>query len=355
MKTILAIVGARPQFMKHAALAGLLRAHFRLRTLHTGQHYDAAMSDNLFEELHLAPPDYQLNAGSASTQAEQTGTMMSGIERVCSELRPDALLLYGDTNSTLAGALVAAKAAIPIIHAEAGIRSYNRAMPEEVNRIIADTFSSMLLCPTSAAVENLEREGISHDGVQLSGDLMCDMLERARPKLRRLMAPPYYFATIHRPYNTDDPERLATILHSLNGLAHPVMLPLHPRTATRMLRAGLDASFYANIRFTAPVGYLASLSYQQGAECIITDSGSVQREAYMLRSKCITLRSETEWEETLINGWNTLVFEKPGSIRQLVGQKPGAYTPRLFGDGMAAKRMVAQIAAHFYGISAVVT
>jgi UDP-GlcNAc3NAcA epimerase len=347
MLTILSIMGARPQFIKHAPLHRQLSLHCSVPILHTGQHYDPGMSADLFEELGIPAPDYTLDMAGAATQSEQTGRMMAGIEEVCAGLRPDAVLLYGDTNSTLAGALVAAKMAIPTIHVEAGIRSYNRAMPEEVNRIVADTFAAVLLCPVPQAVENLRREGISHDGVYLSGDVMCDMLEIIRPKIRHPEAGPYYFATIHRPYNTDDPERLRRILGTLNSLGHPVIFPLHPRTAARMQAAGLDAGAYPNISFIPPAGYLASISYQDGAACIITDSGGIQKEAYMLRKKCITLRSETEWNETLKHGWNTLVFEDIESIPRLADSLPGEWLPDMFGDGQSS-RLAADIIMNYF-------
>lgn len=337
MLTILSIIGARPQFIKHAPLQAQLQRHFRALTLHTGQHYDANMSQVFFEDLNMPVPDYMLNLHHSKTQSEQTGAMMQGIEGVCTQLRPDAVLLYGDTNSTLAGALVAAKMRIPAIHVEAGIRSYNRSMPEEINRIVADTFAQLLFCPIQEAVDNLRIEGIAHEGVFLSGDVMCDMLELMRPKIRHPLTEPYYFSTIHRPYNTDDPSRLQRILHSLDGLEHLVIFPIHPRTEHCIKAAGLRMEDFRNIRFIDPVGYLSCISYQDGAECIITDSGGIQKEAYMLRKKCITVRSETEWNETLAHGWNTLVFEDIESIAAVAQQAPGAYVPNMFGDGKATQ------------------
>jgi UDP-GlcNAc3NAcA epimerase len=337
MLTILSIIGARPQFVKHAPLQAQLQQHFRALTLHTGQHYDANMSQVFFEDLNMPAPDFMLDVHTAKTQSEQTGAMMQGIEGVCAQLKPDAVLLYGDTNSTLAGALVAAKMRIPAIHVEAGIRSYNRAMPEEVNRIVADTFAQLLFCPIREAVDNLHKEGIHHEGVFLSGDVMCDMLELVRPKIQHPLSERYYFSTIHRPYNTDAPSRLQRILASLNSLDHPVIFPIHPRTEHCVKAAGLQMEDFPNIRFIEPVGYLTCISYQDGAECIITDSGGIQKEAYMLRKRCITVRSETEWNDTLTHGWNTLVFEDIERIGSLVHQTPGAYIPNMFGDGKATQ------------------
>jgi UDP-GlcNAc3NAcA epimerase len=236
---------------------------------------------------------------------------------------------------------------IPTLHVEAGIRSYNRSMPEEVNRIVADTFGTLLFCPIARAVENLHQEGIRHQGVFNTGDVMCDLLELLRPRIKLLSSEPYYFATIHRPYNADDPSRMLRILYTLNGLDLPVVFALHPRTASRLQKAGIETSNFQNIRFMGPVSYLDSLSWQAGASCIITDSGGIQKEAYMLRKQCITLRSETEWPETLSHGWNTLVFEDIESVSSLVHRAPSIYLPNMFGDGHAAEAIVQIIKAYF--------
>lgn len=350
MRTILSIVGARPQFVKHAPLQLQLQQHFHAPTLHTGQHYDDDMSRVFFDELHIPRPDYTLDITGAKTTGEQTGRMMAGIEDVCRTLQPDAVLVYGDTNSTLAGALVAAKMQVPYVHVEAGIRSYNRDMPEEVNRIVADTFARLLFCPIHEAVENLRKEGVAHSGVHLTGDVMCDMLEMVRPKIGRPATDePYYFCTIHRPYNTDDAARLKRILVCLNNLPLPVILPLHPRTKSRMAFAGLNEEDFSNIRFTKPMGYLECLSHQNGAQCVITDSGGIQKEAYMLRKKCITLRTETEWNDTLLHGWNTLVFEDIESIAGLVSGQSGLYVAGMFGDGQAAVHITRILREYFSG------
>jgi UDP-GlcNAc3NAcA epimerase len=271
---------------------------------------------------------------------------MIGIEEVFRVLRPIALLIYGDTNSTLAGALVGAKMGIPIIHVEAGIRSYNRAMAEEVNRIVADTFSSILCCPTKEAVENLRKEGIDHKGVYLTGDVMCDMLEQSRHKIKAPLSGKYYFCTIHRPYNTDIPERMLLLLQALNGLDHKVIFAIHPRTRRSILEMGVSTSLYSNITIIDPVGYIDCLSYQSGASCVITDSGGMQKEAYMLQRKCITLRSETEWNETLRERWNILVYDNIETISSLVHEMPGIYVDGMFGDGNAAAIIVNLIKKH---------
>lgn len=279
----------------------------------------------------------------ANLRGEQTGIMMTEIEKVCIREKPDALLIYGDTNSTLAGALVGAKMSIPIIHIEAGLRSFNRSMPEEVNRIVADEFSTLLFCPTKQAIENLEKEGIRHSGLFLSGDVMCDTLELVKGKIKRLFEEPYYFTTLHRPYNTDEKERLKRILSVLNDLDKKIIFPIHPRAVSRMNSFGIDRNNYKNIHFIEPIGYVESLSYQKYADAIITDSGGMQKEAYMLKKKCITVRSETEWTETLNNGWNTLVFNRVEDIKEELNISPGEYIPDIYGTGNAAKEIVSII------------
>jgi UDP-GlcNAc3NAcA epimerase len=347
MHSVLSIIGARPQFIKHASVQVQLQKHFRALTLHTGQHYDENMSKVFFDELSIPVPDFQLQLRESRGQAEQTGRMMAEIEQVVMRVRPDAILIYGDTNTTLAGALVAVKLHIPIFHVEAGIRGYNRALPEEVNRVIADTFSSLLLCPTKEAVDNLYREGIRHEGVQMSGDVMCDMLEKVRAHIRPTVEGAYYYATIHRPYNTDDPKRLARIIKVFNELTHPVYFPLHPRTRSKIEAAGINPGDYPNIHFLEPVSYLSSLSFQAGANCVITDSSGVQKEAYMLGRKCVTIRTETEWNETRKHGWNTLIFEDVERLGEVMQGSMGTYVADMFGNGHAAEAIAAAISAYF--------
>lgn len=335
----MSIIGARPQFIKHAPMQLQLQQHFNAKTLHTGQHYDNNMSAVFFNELKIPLPDYILDIGGHQLQGAQTGYMMTQIESVCVKDKPDAILIYGDTNSTLAGALVAAKMHIPIIHVEAGLRSFNRQMPEEVNRIVADEFAQLLFCPTQQAIDNLRKEGIAHEGIYLCGDVMCDTLTLVKDKIRRLHESDYYFATLHRPYNTDDPDRLKAILTTLNTLDKKVVFPIHPRTVARMQGFGFSKDQFDNISFIDPVGYIESVSYQSFADCIITDSGGMQKEAYMLRKKCITLRSETEWTETLKNGWNTLLFERLEDIPNVMQKPCGPYVEDIYGKGQAAREI----------------
>lgn len=346
MKKILSVVGARPQFIKHAPMQLQLQQHVQALTIHTGQHYDDNMSAVFFNELKMPKPDYLFNIGGSKPQGEQTGIMMTEIEKVCMAETPDALLVYGDTNSTLAGTLVAAKMHIPLIHIEAGLRSYNRQMPEEINRIVADEFAHMLFCPTDGAIENLKKEGITHPRIFRCGDVMCDMVRLMQPRVTRPYTEPYYFATIHRPYNTDEPARLQAILEVMNTLPHRVVFSIHPRTVARLQSFGLNTEQFSNILFIPPQSYSDSIAHQQFAECVITDSGGIQKEAYILEKQCVTLRSETEWTETLENGWNTLVFDNLSVLPEVLQQTPGAYRPGIYGEGHAAEEITSIILKH---------
>ncbi|RDC62969.1 non-hydrolyzing UDP-N-acetylglucosamine 2-epimerase [Adhaeribacter pallidiroseus] len=337
MKTILSIVGARPQFIKHAPVQLQLQQYFNAYTIHTGQHYDANMSQVFINELNIPAPDFMFDIGGSKPQGEQTGIIMTKIEEVCTKVKPDAIVIYGDTNSTLAGALIAVKMHIPLVHIEAGLRSYNRKMPEEVNRIVADEFADLLFCPTQLAVDNIRKEKPDRKGVFLCGDVMCDALQLIIDKTTLLFDLPYYFVTLHRPYNTDDQSRMNRILHTLNKLDKKVIFPVHPRTISRLKTYAILPENFPNIHFVDPVGYLESISYQKFAACVLTDSGGIQKEAYMLKKKCITLRSETEWSETLQNGWNTLVFEDIESIPEVINNPCGTYIPNVYGEGTAAE------------------
>lgn len=336
MKKIISIVGARPQFIKHAPMQLQLQKYYQALTIHTGQHYDSNMSAVFFDELKMPKPDFLFDIGGSKPQGEQTGIMMTEIEKVALAEKPDAFLVYGDTNSTLAGALVAAKMHIPLIHIEAGLRSFNREMPEEINRIVADEFAYLLFCPTNGAIDNLKKEGIDHDRIFKCGDVMCDMVKLMEPRSSKPVDYPYYFVTIHRPYNTDDNDRLVLILNKLNNLAKKVIFSIHPRTVARLAQFGIKVEDFSNITFIPPMGYVESISYQKFSDCVITDSGGIQKEAYILGKKCITLRSETEWTETLKNGWNTLVFEDLTLIKSVLESPLGEYIENVYGDGQAA-------------------
>jgi len=318
--TVLTVVGARPQFVKAAPLSRALRRRVREVLVHTGQHYDPEMSDAFFQELSIPPPDHHLGVGSGS-HARMTARMLERLETIMAGVRPDLVLVLGDTNSTLAGALAAAKLRIPIAHVEAGLRSFDPSMPEEINRRLTDHVSELLFCPTKVAVANLRREGIRR-GVTLVGDVMFDAvrqnLARARRRHRRPPLPPrsYYLATLHRQENVDDPIRLAGIVAALERMPRPVLLPVHPRTRNRLHQAALHPG--RAVREMPPVGYGEMLVLESGARAILTDSGGVQKEAYILGVPCITLRDSTEWVETIRAGANRLVGADPGRILRAV-------------------------------------
>jgi UDP-GlcNAc3NAcA epimerase len=368
------IIGARPQFIKAAPIGkALLDAGHCQVLIHTGQHYNANMSDIFFEELGIPSPDVNLEIGSG-THGAQTGAMLEGIEEVLLAERPDWALVYGDTNSTLAGALAAAKLHIPVAHVEAGLRSFNRTMPEEINRVVTDHLSNLLLCPSQTAIENLAAEGITH-GVHLVGDVMYDALfyfiERARQHSTILQelkveAGRYLLATIHRAENTDDPARLHNILAAFAQIKETVIFPIHPRTS-RSLRAedgalgerepqeyGSDVSacdlpLPDNVKIIDAVGYLDMLMLEQHARAILTDSGGVQKEAYWLGVPCVTLRDETEWVETVTSGWNRLAgADTQRIINAVAAMSASMPTTRsqLYGDGNVAGRCVRMLESY---------
>jgi len=351
------IVGARPQFIKAAAVSRVLRANGGVEELlvHTGQHYDENMSDVFFDELEIPQPDYHLGIGSGS-HGTQTGRMLEAIERVLREERPDGVLVYGDTNSTLAGALAAAKLHVPVAHVEAGMRSFNRRMPEEINRVLTDHLSGLLFASTQTAVNNLRHEGIPAEAVHLVGDVMYDVAlyyaHRAATQSRvlaalGLAARQYVLATIHRAENTDHAGRLAAIVGGLEQVAQeiPVVFPVHPRTRKVLEHQGRLPTGCPGLRLVAPVGYLDMVTLEKNAAVIATDSGGVQKEAYLYRVPCVTLRDETEWVELVEVGANRLCPpQAPAVVAEAIraGVRDGfpAAAPRdLYGDGTAAARM----------------
>lgn len=341
LKTIISVVGARPQFIKSAPLEIAFRGmdEYRLISVHTGQHYDENMSRIFFDELGLQPPAYQLKAGSGS-HGKQTAKMLEGLEDIFEKEKPSMVVVYGDTNSTLAAALAAAKMQIPIAHVEAGLRSYNRSMPEEINRVLTDHVSNLLFVPSGVAQQNLLKEGVER-GVQVTGDIMLDILKMAQDKgvVERKADGDYYYATIHRPYNTDFPERMQQILHEMNGLALPVYFSIHPRTAALLEKHHIYIAEFKNIHVIPPQSYFDNLGYMVYANRIITDSGGLQKEAWFLKKPCVTLRPETEWIETLENQWNVLVFDNLSEIKQALQVQPGAYNEGAYGDGHSALKM----------------
>lgn len=344
MKKIIAIIGARPQFIKHYPLEKAALGRVDLKTIHTGQHYNSEMSQIFFDEFGMDKPTYMLEIGSGK-HGFQTGKMMEEIEKVMEIETPDGVIVYGDTNSTLAGALVSAKMNIPIYHIEAGIRSYNKEMPEEINRILTDHVSRILFVPTNAAIDNLRKEGIENN-VHNVGDIMKDLIQLVlRNKwIKYSEFKNYYYATIHRPYNTDTKERLFNVLDMLNGLGKKVIFPIHPRTSSIMQKFGMLNSMFSNIEFIEPQGYISNLSFLASSEGLITDSGGMQKEAYWLKKRCITIRKETEWKETLNDGWNTLCFNNLESVKHEIQIIPEFYQS-LYGDGKAANKIIDLILA----------
>jgi UDP-N-acetylglucosamine 2-epimerase len=343
---VLSIVGARPQFIKIAPVCRVLRQRHDERLIHTGQHYDADMSDIFFEELGIPKPSLNLGVGALSN-LEQVAHMILRLQPAAQDYQPHWIVIYGDTNSTLAGALVGRALNIPVAHVEAGLRSFNRLMPEENNRIVSDHISTALLCPTQTAVDNLANEGI-RENVFLVGDVMIDALLQNRTRAGeralasyRLKSKAYFLATIHRPANTDSPDALRSILSAFEQLETQIVLPAHPRLRKNIEVHGLAVP--ANVQVIAPVGYLDMISLTSHAQIVLTDSGGLQKEAYALDVPCVTLRDETEWTETVTVGWNRIVGADTAAIldgvRQALSHIPTAH-PNLYGDGHASERIV---------------
>ncbi|MFW5856554.1 MAG: non-hydrolyzing UDP-N-acetylglucosamine 2-epimerase [Planctomycetota bacterium] len=359
---ILTVVGARPQFVKAAMVShAILRRndassdpHIEETIIHTGQHYDDCMSRIFFDDLSIPAPAVNLEVGSGP-HGETTGKMLAGLEREIQQRAPDGVLVYGDTNSTLAAALAAAKLHVPVAHIEAGLRSFNRRMPEEVNRVLTDHVANLLCCPTETAVEHLRREGIE-GGVVFTGDVMFDAAlhfgaladERSRIlETLELDRAHYHLATIHRAENTDDPQRLRGILRALGELAsaEPVVLPLHPRTKARMASAGLEA-LAEHLRIIEPVSFLDMIHLERHARLILTDSGGVQKEAFFHGVPCVTLRDETEWTETVEAGWNRLTGADTEAILDAARNAAPGRSLAAYGDGAAADAVVRALLAH---------
>jgi UDP-GlcNAc3NAcA epimerase len=355
---IMSVVGARPQFVKAAPVCKALRERHEEILVHSGQHYDYAMSDVFFEQLGVPTPDYTLGVGSGS-HGQMTGAMLGLLEELFIEREPDAVLVYGDTNTTLAGGLAAAKLTIPVVHVEAGLRSFNRAMPEEINRVVVDHLSELLLCPTEVAAGNLAAEGI-RDGVRIVGDVMIDtarfFAEHADSEAvlgdYDVRPGEYYFATVHRASNTDDPAALAALVEGLGGVGATVLWAVHPRTRARLAEFGLEDAVAraANVRVLDPVPYIETVALLRSARALLTDSGGMQKEAYFFGVPCVTLRNETEWVETVDLGWNTLVGTDPERIVEAAtaALRP-AERPPVYGDGHAAEVIARAIEEHFAG------
>jgi UDP-GlcNAc3NAcA epimerase len=344
---LLTVVGARPQFIKAAVVSRAIAEHNATSPLvpieedivHTGQHYDDGMSQVFFDDLAIPRPAVNLHAGSGN-HGEVTGVMLAGIERELLAERPDRVLVYGDTNSTLAGALAAAKVHVPVVHVEAGLRSYNRRMPEEINRVVTDCLSAVLFCPSESARENLAREGITQ-GVHVVGDVMYDAVLHYR---RRAVPPdvhtPFALCTLHRAENTDAPHRLRSILAALADSPVPVVLPLHPRTRKFLQQEAIQLD--DRVRLLEPVSYFAMLGYLERCSFVVTDSGGLQKEAYFLGKRCITVRDETEWTELVTCGANRLAGADPDAIRAAFAWalEPFDFGREVYGRGDAGQKII---------------
>ncbi len=353
MKNIITIVGARPQFVKAATLSRQFHnLGINEKIIHTGQHYDANMSDVFFKEMEIPKPAFQLDIHGVSHGA-MTGRMLEGIENILLNEKPEGVLVYGDTNSTLAGALAASKLHIPVIHVEAGLRSFNMQMPEEINRILTDRISSYLFCPTDTAIENLRKEGFDNFTIEIikNGDVMQDAAlfyanraEEISTVLTKLSEAPFVLATIHRQENTDDPIKLKNIVEGLNQInkSTQVVVPLHPRTANILKNLGLKVDF----KVIEPVGYFDMIMLLKSCEMVVTDSGGVQKEAFFFGKHCITLREQTEWVELVTNGFNKLVGSDPKALQTAFAaflEKESDFTLDLYGKGKAAEMAALKI------------
>ena len=342
---IASIVGARPQFIKLASLSKKIRHKYREVIIHTGQHYDNNMSDQFLTDLEIPSPRYNLGIGSYS-QGKQTGRMIEAIEEVLKNEKPNLAIVFGDTNSTLAGALAAAKMHVPIVHVEAGLRSFNREMPEEINRVLTDHSSDYLFAPTQTAFHNLKREGLLEKSY-LTGDIMVDVLkdninriEKSYIILEHLNLRPkgYYLLTLHRPYNVDNKIILGKILNSLSQVNQSIVFPIHPRTEKMIKKFKLEVG--ENIKIIEPVGYLNMIYLEKNSSKVITDSGGIQKEAYILEIPCITIRTETEWVETVKAGWNILVNPDVPNLSEIIESFiPVGNQNKIFGENVA-ERMV---------------
>ena len=361
---IVTIIGARPQFIKAAVVSRAITAYNQTNNklkleeyiLHTGQHYSQNMNEVFFQKMGLKNPNWQLNCGGIASHAKMLAEMLTGIEKVLLACRPDGVLVYGDTNSTLAGALASSRLQIPVFHVEAGLRSYNKVMPEETNRLLTDHLASLLFCPSHQSVKNLAKEGIA-DGVFFSGDVMYDAtltFGKAADDTSNILSildlqpRQYRICTVHRAENTNNPDRLCQIIMALIQIATPdcpVIFPLHPRTDIYLNNYNLHATIASNpsLRLVDPMDYMNMIMLEKNATTILTDSGGMQKEAYFFRTPCITLRDETEWTETVASGWNQIAGYQTEKILECLSLNPEKSDVDDFGDGHAAEKIICTI------------
>lgn len=349
---VLTVIGNRPQFIKAASVTPVLRQDHEEVTVHTGQHFDENLSAVFFTELGLPAPERELGIALGSNTS-QTARMLAALEPVLEEVAPDFVLVYGDTNSTLAGALAGAQAGVPVAHVEAGMRSFDRSMPEELNRVVADHISALLLCSSEAAAANLRNEGAA-GGVEVVGDVMVDVALRVQPQARErvdlvarrgVRRGEYVLATAHRPGNVDDPQRLGRLVDLLRSVPYQVVWPLHPRTRQRLESSGVggDLSGQDGLVLTPPLGYLEMTALLCNARAVMTDSGGLQKEAYLAGIPCVTLRTATEWGETVQRGWNAVVGLDREAALEALRRDPPQARPPLYGDGHAGERVVSAL------------
>lgn len=342
MRKLLCVIGTRPQAVKHWPFVQEMANHYKLINLHTGQHYDSEMKEAFLSNINL---DVELEL-LATQREKRLSEMLVGISKCIENHKPDMLVVYGDTDSTLAAAYAARDCKIPLCHIEAGLRSHNLDMPEEYNRIETDKLSQLLLCPSQEALDQLRKENITF-GVYLVGDIMKDVILLSKRKISILEKRNYYYATLHRPYNVDQKSRLKYVLDTLNRLEYKVILPLHPRTQASMCKFEISNNLFSNIEFISPQSYLSNLKYMMGSKAIITDSGGMQKEAYWLQKKCVTLRSETEWKETIHDGCNILMFDDINNLQEALNSKSGIWDCDLYGDGNARGKIKDVIDEYF--------
>lgn len=347
---VVTVIGNRPQFVKAAAVSRLLRERHEEVLVHTGQHYDDELSSIFVRELGIPRPEIELGLGGGSN-TEQTARMLAAIGPLLAERRPSAVLVYGDTNSTLAGALAAAQARIPVAHVEAGMRSFDRAMPEELNRVLTDHASDLLLCPSDVARRNLEREGVA-GRVEVVGDVMVDVAQLVRPRAEADGAPlatagveagEFLLVTAHRAGNVDDPARLGKLVDLLLAVPGPVVFPMHPRTRARLEQSGDIERLEQGVRVLPPLGYVPFTALLTRARAVLTDSGGVQKEAYLAGVRCVTMRDTTEWVETVESGWNELVDLDVSLAASALERALPPERPAFYGDGRAGERVVAAL------------